>query len=241
MGDVPGADNLYLQAEDELTAKEMRPYAWLELQRGMLDLTQGRYEEAGAHYARSRRAYSGHWQVDEQLAELLAAQGRFDDAVALYEDLVARVSKPELRQTLGELYEFMGKSDEAQPWYEEALASYLESAKRGDVHYYHHLTDFYADVREDGAEAVKWARKDLALRANFSTQAALAWALYRNGEFTEALDAMNQALSSGARDAEIFLEAGMIHRAVGMERAGREYFLAAAEINPKHMDFHAHR
>ena len=36
----------------------------------------------------------------------------------------------------------------------------------------------------DGAKAVDWARRDLALRENSSTQAALAWALLRNGQAT---------------------------------------------------------
>lgn len=37
MGDRSGADQLYLEAEDEITVKEMRSYAWVELQRGVLD------------------------------------------------------------------------------------------------------------------------------------------------------------------------------------------------------------
>ena len=53
----------------------------------------------------------------------------------------------------------MGKPEKAQSWYEKALAGYLESVQHGDVHYYHHLADFYADVRENGREAVKWAQR----------------------------------------------------------------------------------
>jgi hypothetical protein len=57
---------------------------------------------------------------------------------------------------------------------QKALAGYLESGRRGEVHYWHHLADYYADVGKDGSQAVVWARRDLQLRANFSTQAALA-------------------------------------------------------------------
>src|SRR5215472_12332373 len=42
MGDATGADNLYQEAEDQLTAKEMRAYAWLEMQHGFLDFVRGR-------------------------------------------------------------------------------------------------------------------------------------------------------------------------------------------------------
>lgn len=41
-------------ADDELTAKEMRHYSWLELQRGVVDLSYGDYDKArsGAKDAR---------------------------------------------------------------------------------------------------------------------------------------------------------------------------------------------
>jgi len=241
MGDEAGAEQLYLEAEDELTAKQMRHYAWVELQRGVLDLTHGRYEDAWAHYQQADRAYSGYWLVAEHKAELLGAQGKFDEAAALYQQVMARVPRPEFQQALGELYGLMGERERAEPWHEQALAAYLESAGRGEVHYYHHLADFYSDVREDGREAVKWARKDLELRKNFSTQAALAWALYRDGQFAAARDAMNQALSSGVRDAHLFYQAALIHQSVGEADESRQYLQIAAEINPRYQNFHVHR
>lgn len=241
MGDVAGAERLYFEAEDELTAKEMRSYAWVELQRGVLDLTHGRYENAWAHYSHAERAYSGYWLVEEHIAELLGAQGRFAEAVALYEKLIARVPRPEFQQALGELYTLMDEPEQAQRWQDSALAAYLQSALCGGVHYYHHLADFYADVREDGAEAVKWARKDIEMRANFATQAALAWALYRDGQFAEALLMINRALSSGARDARLFFQAAMIHRFAGGNGESNLYLQIAAEINPLYNNFHVHR
>ena len=241
MGDVAGAEQSYLEAEDELTAKEMRHYAWVELQRGVLDLKHGRFAEARSHYQLAERAYSGYWLVDEHMAELLGAQQKFDEAVALYKRVMARVPRPEFQQALGELYLAMGQPEQAQLWNEQALAAYLESAERGDVHYYHHLADLYADALEDGPEAVKWARLDIELRENFSTQAALAWALYRAGELTEALERMEQALSSGVTDAQIFSQAGMIYQAAGGNGKGEQYRQLAARLNPHHQGFHVHR
>jgi tetratricopeptide (TPR) repeat protein len=240
IGDVEGAEQLYIEAEDEITAKEMRSYAWVELQRGLLDLTHGRYESARAHYEQAGKAYSGYWLVDKHMADLLGALGEFDEAVALYEEVVTRVPGPDLQQALGDLYASMGELDQARLWHEKALAAYLESVQRGDVHYLHHLADFYADVREDGAEAVRWARKDLELRQNFSTHAALAWALYRDSRFAEALDAVHKALSSGVRDAKLFLQAGMIHLAAGRTDEGKQFLREAAEINPHYQEVHVH-
>ena len=241
LGDAAAAEQLYIEAEDELTAKEMRHYAWVELQRGLLDLEHGRYDVARSHYERADRAYSGHWLIAEHMAELMGAEGRHEEAVALYKKVIGRVPRPEFHQALGELLMFIGKPDEAQPWFEKAQAAYLSSARRGDVHYYHHLADFYADVRLDGAEAVKWARKDLELRNNLWTQAALAWALYRDGRLTEALDIIVGVLAGGAADAHTLFKAAEIHRAAGKTGEGNRYLQKAAVINPNHHNFHVHR
>lgn len=240
MGTVERAERLYLEAEDEITAKEMRSYAWLEVQRGLLDVCRGRYEEAEAHYRRANRAYSGYWQVEERIAEILGVQGKTNDAIALYRALIARHARPEHQQALGRLLTQSGRRDEAERLHERALTTYLESAQRGEVHYLHHLAEFYADVRPDGAEAVRWARKDYELRPNVSTQAALAWALYRDGRLDAALGLVQQSLASGARDAGLFYRAGTILEAAGRVDEGHRYLHAAAEINPRLGGFHQH-
>jgi tetratricopeptide (TPR) repeat protein len=241
MGEFARADDLYARAEDELTAKEMRSYAWLELQRGLLDIARGRRDEALAHHHRADRAYSGDWLVAEHIAEAMAAQGNYQDAAKLYETLVARVPKPELRQALGELYTVMGDGDRAKPLFDEAEASYLESARRGEVHYYHHLADLYADAIKNGSDAVKWARQDIVLRENFATQSALAWALYRNGEVDAAARWMAEALSSGAKSAHLFHRASRIFTAAGRNAEGADYSVLAWEMNPHLLSFHVHR
>jgi len=65
--------------------------------------------------------------------------------------------------------------------------------------------------------------------------------LYRTGEFAEALDTINEALSSGVMDAQLFFQAGMIHQAANATGKGREYLRMAAEINARYQNFHVHR
>src|SRR6266478_7312887 len=240
MGDAADADHLYEEAEDQLTAKEMRAYAWLEVQRGFLDFACGRDGEAQLHYRRADAAYPGYWLVDEHFAELLGAQGRYDEAVAMYQSIVSNRRRPELEQAIGELCELAGRNGPAAYWKERALTAYLQSAQRGEVHYYHHLVDYYTDVAENGAEAVKWAYKDLQLRENFATQAALAWALYRDGRCSEAVDWIDHALASGVVDAQIYFRAGEIYSAAGNEVEGRNLRERALNLNPAVGRFHLH-
>ena len=240
-GDPDFADQLYRHAEQEISAKEMRAYTWVKLQRGLLHLNRGRYDEAMAHYQEAGKAYSGYWLVDEHMAELLGATKKYDAAAALYESVVERAPLPELHQRLGDLYLFMGKPERAKPWHDKALAGYLDSAARGEVNYYHHLAGFYADVRGDGAKAVQWAEKDVALRPNFATQDALAWGLYRAGRFEEARTISSTALACGVKDAHLFFHAAMIHLAAGRTNEGKDLLKKAGEINPGYENFHAHR
>jgi tetratricopeptide (TPR) repeat protein len=240
LGDAAEADRLYEEAEDDLTAKQMRSYAWLELQRGVLAITHGRYDAAGKHYRRADASYPGHWHTDEHFAELLAAEGKFDEAAALFREVIARCPKPELQQALGEIYVCCGRPEAAEPWFDSALSTYLESVEQGGTHYFHHLADFYAHARENPAEAVRWARKDLEMRSNFSTQAALAWALYRSGQLADATEYIRMALSSGVQDAGIFSSAATLLGAAGATAESERYAQAALRINPKHHNFHMH-
>ncbi len=240
-GDFGSAGQLYQAAEEELSAKDMRSYAWVELQRGYLALSQGHTEVAWAHYQQADLAYSGYWLTKEYKAEWLATQRNFDAAIGLYKQVIACSKRPEVYQALGDLYAFMGKPELAKPWHDKALTVYLDSVRRGEVQYYHHLAAFYADARLDGAEAVKWARKDIQLRQNVTTRDALAWALFRDGQYPAAVDEMKQALLFNWQDAHLYFHAGMIYLAAGLAEEGKSYLQKAVKINPHYDAFHVHR
>lgn len=240
LGDVAAADQLYVEAEDELTAKEMRSFAWVELQRGLLHSAYGRFPQAHEHYDRANRGYSGYWLVEEHIANLLAAEHKLEQAATIYRNVLQRVPKPEIQQALGDIYRHMGKQREAEECFQKALAVYLQSADRGEVHYYHHLVDFYCDAHRDAEQALKWARQDIELRNNSSTQAAMARALHLAGSHDEARQMIDRALASGAREPGLFLQAGKIHSAAGGNGMGEHYLKLAAELNPHHSAFHVH-
>jgi tetratricopeptide (TPR) repeat protein len=240
MGNISGADSLFEEAQDELTAKEMRAYAWLEVQRGFLDFVHGQHGAARLHYERADAAYPGYWLVEEHIAEVIGAEGRYPEAVEILDRVVSTVDRPDLAQAIAELCELAGQNEPALYWKERALSGYLQSAQRGEVHYYHHLADYYSDVVENGAAAVKWARKDLRLRENYAAQAALAWALYRAGRFNEAVRWIERALASGVVDARLFWWAGDIYGAAGSGLKGRELQQRAINLNPAVTGFHIH-
>jgi tetratricopeptide (TPR) repeat protein len=240
-GDAHAADRLYEKAADDVTAKEMRAYAWLQLQRGQLHFTRGRYDQARVHYDLAERAYSGFWLVDEYAAELLAAERRFGEAITRYTRAIARAPRPDLLQQLGDVYVFAGKPDEAKRWHARAREGYQASIDRGEVQVLHHLAGFYADVERDGPRAVKHAREDVELRPGYASLDALAWALYVDGNLPESVAYADRALASGIVDGHLYYHAATIKGAAGDEAGARRLFAALETLNPRYRDFHVHR
>lgn len=240
LGEISEADRLYAEAEDLLTAKQMLSYSWIEVQRGLLAFQRGNYEAARWHYRKADTSYPGHWYTAEHIAELLAAEERFEEALEMLGQVVERTGKPELSHALGDMFVAAGQEKMAREYFDKALTAYLDSAQRGEVCYFHHLADYHADAAEDAAAALEWAKLDLQLRTNYSTQAAMAWALYRNGNLSEASRYIRLALASGVRDAVIFSTAAEIFAAAGDIGASQECASTATQTNPHYRRFRMH-
>jgi tetratricopeptide (TPR) repeat protein len=241
LGNAAKADELYVQAEDELTAKQMRAFAWLELQRGQLAFRRGELGCAEERYERANRAYSGYWLVDDCRAELLAANARWQAARSLYEEVVARVDRPELWHALGDVTAAGGDPRRAQTYHERALAGYTRSVRQGDQHYVHHLAHFYLDVCHDVGEALRYAHRDVELRRNPWTMSLLAWSTYMAGRPAEALDLVSDASASGIVEAELFRQWATIYQANHRVAEAEHFAARATQLNP-HLDaFHVDR
>ena len=215
--------------------------AWYRVRLGELNFRTGHFTEAETHYEAARQLQPESFFVLEHLAELRAAQGKFDEAIALYQRVVVSAPRGEFFQALGDLYVFMGKPAEAKPWHDRALAAYLKSVGQGNAHYYHHLSGFYADAQENPAEALRWARKDLEMRHSVYAYDTLAWALYKNGEFTAAAEAMTRARALGTQDAHLLFHAGMIFSRAGEIARGGALLKQSLTVNPHYNSFHVHR
>jgi tetratricopeptide (TPR) repeat protein len=171
-GDVAGADRSYAQAEEQISVKEMRSYAWVELQRGLLSFERGRYEEALAHYRKAERAYSGYWLIEEHVAEVLDKLGKRSEAIALYEKIVAATHNPEYVNALARI---TGRGDlyaEADRLNAVRFALYPEAAIG------HVIRDALArpTARPD---LVQLAARNVALRPNAESKLLLARALLK--------------------------------------------------------------
>jgi tetratricopeptide (TPR) repeat protein len=231
LGDVETADHLYIRAQDELTVKQMHAYAWVEVQRGILDFQRGKYAKALAHYEHANQAYSGYWLIEERIAEVKGAQGCFTEAIEAYLDIYAKSARPECAHALGDLYALSGAIVTACEWKARALHRYLQSVSCGEVHYYHYLVELCCELPGEQEQALQWARNDEQLRSNYLTQSNVAWALYRSGRPHEAQGWISRALNSGVVCARLFLQAACVYAADGHAQLGNDYYQMATATN----------
>jgi len=230
-----------LKSTKDLTPPMPEIVAWCCVQLGQFYFGRGDWANAEKQYHAALDVLPDYYAALDHIAELSAAQEKHADAISLYEKLIARLPRPEFCQALGDLYLFAGKTDQAKPWHDRALAGYLKFTKQEDARYLHHLAGFYCDSVENPGEALKWARKDLQIRHNVFAHDALAWALYSNGQFDDAAAEMEAALAEGTKDAHLLFHASMIFSANGDLVRGKEFLRRAAEINPRYNSFHEHR
>jgi tetratricopeptide (TPR) repeat protein len=222
-------------------SRDERILPWALVQAGQFAFSSGDWAAAEADYLAALKARPQDWPAQDHLAELRAAQGRFDESISLYTKLVDRVPRPELFQALGDVYAASKSVDAAKTWHARALAAYQKSIDSGATHYLHHLAGFYSDAQPDPTQAVRFAEEDLKLRHSSQAYDALAWALYQQGEMTKAADAMDTALKSGIADSHILYHASLIYARSGKRDLARQCLQRAGEVNSKFMSFHVHR
>lgn len=215
--------------------------AWCLIQLGQLAFNTGQWDAAEQYYQSALGEQPDNFAAQEHLAELRAAQEKYDESIRLYEQVIKRTSRPEFCQALGDVYTIMGKLADAERWHARARDAYLKNAEEGNAHYFHHLAGFFSDVEEKPEEALKWARRDLELRHTAAAEDTLAWALYRGSKYPEAAEIVKRIVARGTTDAHILEHAGMILLAAGDPDRGKKTLAEAGRVNPRHNSFHVHR
>jgi tetratricopeptide (TPR) repeat protein len=205
--------------------------AWAEWQLGNDHFALGKLEKAEAFYHQSLATYPNYYRASAGMAQVRAAQKRYDDAIDLYRKAIAILPMPEYIAALGDVYSKIGKSDEARKHYE--LVEYIGKLNAlNKALYNRELAYFYADHDIKPKEGLELAQRELDYRRDIYAYDVLAWNLFKNGKFAEAREAVSQALKLGTQDAKLHYHAGMIYQRVEQKAKAREHLRRALSINP---------
>jgi tetratricopeptide (TPR) repeat protein len=232
-GDTEGA-LADLQKAIELGRENNQPsesIAWAEWQLAADYFSRGDLAQAESFYQQALRTYPGYFRALAGLAQVRAAQQRYDDAVGLYQKAIGAVPMLEYIAALGDLYTRSNRSEEARKQYE--LVEYIgKLSALNQALYNRELAYFYADHDLKPAEGLRLAERELENRRDIYAYDVLAWSLLKNGKLEQAREAIHQALRLGTRDAKLFYHAGMIYLQSGENETAAKYLRQALSTNP---------
>lgn len=205
--------------------------AWYVYRVGDLYFNQGEAKEAGRYYEAALRVFDGYHLALAGLGKVRAAQGKYEEAIAYYQQAINIVPQPEYLAALGDLYALTGQPKQAQLQYE--TVEYIgKLAEINQQIYNRQLANFYSDHDIHLEEALDLALAELETRKDIYGYDAAAWAQYKNGNFKEAQTLMREAMKLGTQDARLYYHAGMIEHALGNEQVARQWLEQAMSINP---------
>jgi tetratricopeptide (TPR) repeat protein len=206
--------------------------AWVRHQMGDVYAGLGKIGAARRHNRIGAALAPGFVPPTVGVAESLVARGRLRRAIPIMERAAEKLPALEYLTTLGELYDAVGREDDAARAY-RAVATKLADHRAAGVLPDADFIVFYADhgLRPDAAldEAFAIYRD----RPTPKVADALAWMLHAVGRDRAALAYARSAIAAPRRDSSILFHTGMIARSLGRDRLATTLLRKALDLDPR--------
>ncbi len=205
--------------------------AWAHVQLGNLWFTSGNLEEAQKAYGLSTRTVGAYAPALAGQAKIAAAKGDLEQSATIYRQAFNRMPLPEYAIALGDVYAEMGDRKKAEGQY-ELVQSMDKLLRANGVNTDLEIALFYADHGMNLQTSLEKARAAYDAQPSIHVADALAWTLYKTGDYKEAQKYSSEALKLGTRDPLKLFHVGMIAKALGEKEQAREYLQRAIDLNP---------
>lgn len=201
---------------------------------GELAWERGEPADALHHFEAALRLDPDLWSARAGEGRALAALGRSTEAVISYRAALAGRPSPQYALELGELYESLGRTEDARAQY-AVLRDRVAKEQVGGVDGELLLGRFEAD-HGDAESAVRRLRAEWTRQPGLDVADALGWALHRAGKGEEGLPwarrATDKEHGGEVRSALYAYHRGMIERELGLDGPARRHLGEALRINP---------
>ena len=229
-GDADGALQVMQQAVDGGTPN-LESTAWTRTQLGNLYFNSGNLVQAEAEYQQTLHDRPNYVFALAGLGRVRAAQGNTKEAIKLLNQAIAIIPMPDFVITLGDLYQTTNQQAAATQQYK--LVTTIEKLYQANgVDLDMEIALFNADHDQNLKETVALARKAYANRPSIQGADALAWVLYKTGQYQEAQKYSKEALQLRTKDSLKLFHAGMIAHALHNDQQAGQYLQQALAINP---------
>jgi tetratricopeptide (TPR) repeat protein len=229
-GDLPGAIEA-MQSAVAAGGPNAENTLWTRVQLGNLYAAQNDLATAEQHYQAALARSPEYAHAQAGIARIRAEQGRYSQAIELYTAATSRMPLPEYAIALGDVYAKQGDQQQAQRQYDLVRVIDRLLTTNG-VNTDLETALFFADHNIDLPVSLAKARAAYTARPSIHGADALAWTLYKSGQYAEAQQYANEALRLGTRDALKLFHAGMIAHALGQHEQARAYLQQAVDLNP---------
>jgi tetratricopeptide (TPR) repeat protein len=231
-GDPGEASAFFEAAENRYHGGSAVQRSWFALQRGLIELDRGRYDEARALFALADHRLPGYWLNEEHLAEVARLTGDTAGAKRGYEAVVRKTSAPEYLDALGSMEADAGNAPAARRLFDRAETIYAERARRFPEAIAGHALDHYLDVAPQPAKALTLAEANFGNRPHGDAAIALAKAYLLNARPRDAARLLQQQLAQGWDTAETWWVLSLAADAAGNPARARTAALEATRRNP---------
>ncbi|MEO6392184.1 MAG: tetratricopeptide repeat protein [Pyrinomonadaceae bacterium] len=229
-GDTEGAMEAMNLAARMADPNDGENGAWCRVQLGNELLSTGKIAAAEQQYDQALQLFPEYHFALAGKGQSRATMGDLMSAIEFYRRAQTRVPLPETAIALGDLYTKTGNPEEARRQF--ALVEFIEGSGASGGTYSRVLAVYYADHDLKLDQALKLAQAERAVRNDIYSNDALAWALFKSGQFDAAEKEMKLAMRLKTKDARLFFHAGVIADARGQRQRSAGYLKQALAINP---------
>jgi tetratricopeptide (TPR) repeat protein len=173
-GDVATAERFFDESRARYHVVTPFPLALLDFRRAQMWLGQGDLHRARAWLSAAHRRLPGYAPAQGHLAEVEAALGEPDSAIARLRPLTISSDDPDYPGQLARILSEVGRVAEAREWRDHAAARYDELIARHLDAFADHAAEFWLEVGGDPDRARWLARRNLQVRQTLRAHDLLA-------------------------------------------------------------------
>ena len=233
-GGTSEAAALLYEALSLADAKDIQQRAWFKLQLGILAMQGGKYDEARKALADAENILPGWWLVSERSAQLLTLEGKWEEASALYNDVLRQTNLPQHMDALAGCYQHLGKAAEAEKLIAKAGEVWQEQLKTFPENASGHALDHFLRFGADAKQAVDIAEQNFKTRPGGEARVYLAQSYLKANRLQDARAMIETVMQTPFSSAELHDTARRAYEALGEQQKAEEQGALCLEVNPNY-------
>lgn len=163
-GEIAAAERLFNECRHCYRGVSPIPLAMLDFQRGLMWLAQGGLHRALVWFGASVRRLPAYVPAQGHLAEVEAALGEPEAAIARLLPLATSSDDPDYAASLARILGNAGGKEEAGEWRDKAAARYDDLMARHPQAFADHAAEFWLEAGADPRQALRCAKINFEVR-----------------------------------------------------------------------------